>query len=552
MNIISKRTGAKYLLMLAIFAVPLNTFSQVIKEKVVSNEHFASILQFSDNELIYVGTKQNPHQNENEVTLTKKDLNGEIVWQKNIEMDYNCTVVDAAVVSENNIIIVGGASKFTSQSIPFALKTDANGSELWTKYFNSGLQAEKVIENFDGGYLIAYYAEGSHLMKLKNNGELVWSKKVSEGRPHGLTETSEAVYLVVDDQNNDIILTSIGSLGEVLWKLDFGGPGIDKPVAVLNDRSIGDNYLVAGTYLSDDSGDDFYIAMIDCFGYITWTKTFGGKGTDLCYDLMQASDGDFIAVGASNSYNEEGRFDYFAVKIDTYGNAVWERTFHGKDNLNYHATNIFETSYGSFLLAGSKLHDSRYLKEAYLVEFINPTQLNISFESDKQTLTDSPYKVQFTNSTPFAEYLDFVWDFGDGQTLPSDDNIVIHEYKEEGLYDVKLTASSSDFGSIDSVVFDKYINCAFDNSILDNTNPIGASQPKIQPNPFNRKTTISFNNPDNDLFSLRIIDSNGMLVQEMHNIRGSSVELNRNQLPPGLHFVQLSGKSTSVAKILIE
>ena len=542
----------KYLFMLAIIAIQLNAFSQVIKEKKLVNEPFTSIIQSSDNELIYVGTKQNPNQNENEVTLTKKDLNGEVVWQKNIEMDYNCTVRDAAVLSDNNIIIVGGASKSTSQSIPFVLKTDANGSELWTKYFNAGLQAEKVIENFDGGYLVAYYSEGSHLMKLTDNGDLTWSRKVSDGRPHGLTETSEAVYLVVDDQNNDIILSSIGSRGEVLWKLDFGGPGIDQPVDVLNDRAIGDNYVVAGTYLSNETGDDFYIAMIDCFGYISWTKTFGGPGTDLCYDLLQASDGDFIAVGASNSYNENGKFEFFAVKIDTYGNAVWEKTFPIKEALDYHATNVFETSYGSFLIAGSELPDSRISKEAYLVEFINPTQLNISIESDKQTFTDAPYKVQFTNSTPFAEYLDFVWDFGDGETLHSNDNTVFHEYKEDGLYDVKLTATSSDFGSIDSVVYDKYINCAIDISTLQSTNTVQLAQPKIQPNPFNSMATISFNNPDNDLFSLRIIDKNGRLIKEFHNIQGSSVEINRNNLPSGLHFVELSGKSTSVTKILIE
>ena len=54
------RTNVKRVLIVAFFAIQLSAFSQVIKEKVVSNEHFASILQYSDNELIYVGTKQNP------------------------------------------------------------------------------------------------------------------------------------------------------------------------------------------------------------------------------------------------------------------------------------------------------------------------------------------------------------------------------------------------------------------------------------------------------------------------------------------------------------
>ena len=187
-----------------------------------------------------------------------------------------------------------------------------------------------------------------------------------------------------------------------------------------------------GRLYSNETKEDFYIGLIDCFGCVKWTRTFGGPGTDLCYDLMQASDGDFIVVGASNSFNDNGKFDFYAVKFDTHGNTIWTKTFPTPDIKNYYAKNVFETSYGSFQLIGSKFSDPGPAEEAYLVEFIYPTKFNISFESDRQHLNNPPFSVQFTNKTSNAEYYDFVWHFGDGESLASNNSSVYHVYDEEG------------------------------------------------------------------------------------------------------------------------
>jgi hypothetical protein len=261
------------------------SFAQIINEKTLTNAPFVSLLQSSDNEYIYVGTEKNPDRNGYDVTLTKKYLDGDIKWKKTIEWKFNCTVRDAAILSDNNIIIAGSARK-SYQSYPFIMKTDPNGDTLWTRYYKTGYQAEKVIETFDGGYLFAYYSNGCRLMKLDANGDSIWSEKVGNGKPYGLAETSEAVYLVVDDEDSNIVLSSIGSNGEVLWKRIFGDAGEYQPVDVIN-ASNGDDYLFAGRSFSDKTGDDFYVGLLDCFGYINWTKSFGGPGTDLCFDLME-------------------------------------------------------------------------------------------------------------------------------------------------------------------------------------------------------------------------------------------------------------------------
>ena len=373
---------------------------------------------------------------------------------------FNCTVIDASVLSDNNIIIAGSARKSLSQSYPFIMKTDALGDTLWTRYYNNGHQAEKVIETFDGGYLFAYYTNGGGLMKLNAVGDSIWSVKIGNGMPYGIAETAEAVYLMVDNENDNVVMNSIGSSGEILWKRIFGGKGIDKPMDVLN-ASNGDDYLFAGTSFSDDNGDDFFVGLLDCFGYVNWTKTFGGPGTDLCYDLMESSDGHFIAVGSSNSFNDEGRFDFYVVKFDTYGNKIWEQSFPGPDNEDYFANHVFETSYGSYMVTGPKMSHSGTNGESYLVEF-------------------------------------------------------------------KDNSSSAQNTKLEQ------------NPLLN-----------IQPNPSDGNTIIKFDNPNNDSFTIRILDQQGSLIKQIENIRKNTIQLNSTDLPPGIYFVELSGKTTSRAKMLI-
>lgn len=536
-------------ILLVIVANQQYSFAQIINEKKLTNAPFVSLLQSSDNEYIYVGTEGNPDGNEY-VTLTMKDLNGEIKWKKTINWNFSCTVKDAAILPDNNIIIAGSARE-SYKSYPFIMKTDANGETLWTRYYNKGQQAEKVIGTSDGGFLFAYYSNGTGLMKLNANGDTIWSRKIGNGKPYGLAETSEAVYLVVDDEDKNIVLSSVGSGGEILWKRIFGGDGIDQPADVIN-ASNGDDYLIAGSSYSDQTGDDFYVGLLNCFGFIAWTKTFGGKGTDICFDLMEASDGDFIAVGISNSFNKSGKFDYYAVKFDKWSNIIWTKTLPILENENYLARNIFETTYGSFLVAGPKSTNSVPTGESYLVEFIYPTKFDISFESDKQKVTSPPSAVQFTNNTPNAKYYDFVWHFGDGESLASNNSAVFHEYKDNGFYNVKLVAYESDFGSVDSLVYIDYVNVSGITTSTTNIESVESSILKIQPNPFRSATNVSFNNPDNEIHILRIFDQNGKLVKEMDNIRGNVVELSRNNLPSGMYFLELSGKIIRRTKLLIE
>jgi hypothetical protein len=88
-------------------------------------------------------------------------------------------------------------------------------------------------------------------------------------------------------------------------------------------------------------------------------------------------------------------------------------------------------------------------------------------ELDEDTLISPPFEVEFKNTTPVLVNLDFIWDFGDGDTLSSNDYYVYHTYQSNGLYDVILYAENVLSSCKDTLKMPSAVYCTggFDNAI---------------------------------------------------------------------------------------
>ena len=65
-------------------------------------------------------------------------------------------------------------------------------------------------------------------------------------------------------------------------------------------------------------------------GDTLWTRTFGGSSEDVANSVQQTTDGGYIIAGYTNS--GYGNYDFYLVKTDTSGNALWTRTYGGSSN----------------------------------------------------------------------------------------------------------------------------------------------------------------------------------------------------------------------------
>jgi len=108
------------------------------------------------------------------------------------------------------------------------------------------------------------------------------------------------------------------------------------------------NILAVGDTRSDDSRHsqpDAVAAMFSSDGRLLWKKTFGGSGWDSFRDVTLSPDGNFIAVGDTDStdgdfpVSHEGR-DALIVKISDNGKLIWAMTIGGSLNEDFYSVTV--------------------------------------------------------------------------------------------------------------------------------------------------------------------------------------------------------------------
>jgi len=82
---------------------------------------------------------------------------------------------------------------------------------------------------------------------------------------------------------------------------------------------------------------------------VEWNKTFGGSDFDVAKSVQQTSDRGYIVAGYTVSYGA-GSADVWILKLDSYGNLKWNKTFGGSD-LDW-ANSVQQTSDGGYIVAG--------------------------------------------------------------------------------------------------------------------------------------------------------------------------------------------------------
>jgi len=74
----------------------------------------------------------------------------------------------------------------------------------------------------------------------------------------------------------------------------------------------------------------------------------------------------------------------------------------------------------------------------------------------------------------------------------------------------------------------------------------------IYPNPMVDKAHVAFPNQNNTKYRLIVVDASGRVVRIIDNITGNNVIINREQLKPGLHIINVSGEQIYKGKLLVK
>jgi hypothetical protein len=196
-------------------------------------------------------------------------------------------------------------------------------------------------------------------LKVNANGDQIWSKTIIQplkDRGQYVHVNSDGSIITVGDQMNgsagdyDVNLRKFDSSGNLLWSRLYGGDrkDIGKNVQPTSDGG----YIVCGNSRSFGLvGPDFYLVKTDADGNALWSKLYGGSDHEHCYVAKQLPDG-YVAFGHTRSFSSS--IDAYLVKVDASGISSVSELAAGEINVFPNPSN------GTFRL---QLNDTRLREE---------------------------------------------------------------------------------------------------------------------------------------------------------------------------------------------
>jgi len=238
------------------------------------------------------------------------------------------------------------------------------GDTLWTRtYGGTGTdQGYSLQQTTDGGYILAgrtnsFGAGGydMYLVKTDANGDSLWTRTYGGGSDEdgeSVVQTTDGGYIVAGWTGRypyyDVYLVKTDANGDTLWTRTYGGSSTDKGWSVQQTTDGG--YIIAGYTNSFGAGNwDFYLVKTDANGDALWTRTYGGTNADFGKSVQQTTDGGYIVAGFTSSFGA-GCDDVYLVKTDANGDTLWTRTYGGSET--DYALCVQQTTDGGYIITG--------------------------------------------------------------------------------------------------------------------------------------------------------------------------------------------------------
>lgn len=441
---------------------------------------------------------------------------GQITFEKTyggIDSEFGYSVQQT---TDKGYILVGSTHSFGAGSRDvFLIKTDQYGDTLWTKTyggvdFDSGSEVQQTL---DGGYIL-FGSNNLQPFAVKTNevGDTTWTRRFdNNGIGYSIKQTQDGGFILggliwMGNGNYDMLMIKLNEMGTTMWTKTFGVSSYDACRAIIETSDEG--FLLVGNGQKDATSEqDMYLVKTDSEGNLIWEKYIGGDLSEVAFSVEQTSDGGFIIIGESNSFGSE---DFYLVKTDAEGDTLWTKTYF-KENMNDEGYQVKQTPDGGYAFVGE-------------INPINPMNRRVTLVK-----TDAAGDTLWTRI--------FKQGSGNGLDITTDGGFVLIGFT------VALSAGQNDIYLIktDSLGLFSPTKTSVSNSELNDYNITAF------PNPFSNFTTIKMEHPNISNHNLTLYNEQGQIVRTINNNNTNTIVIEKNNLPSGLYFFQITHKKKVVA-----
>lgn len=309
--------------------------------------------------------------------LVKLDKQGSLIWEKCFGGTNSEVFTRIFQDTEGNFLLLGDSDSsdgdITNDPYPestdfWIVKIDSTGNILWDRILGGGILDQVWTGTLtDDGGVVAYG----------------WS-----GSTDGDVSVNYGAY--------DMWMVKLNGEGEKEWDFSIGTDWFDYGQAVIQTSDGG--FLCGGSSAIGEGGNltcdpfnynaEAILVKLDKDRNIEWQQCYGGSGHDGVWSIMELEDGYlFTGLGTSadgdltgSGYHGDG--DVWVVKIDFYGNIVWQKCF-GGTKYEY-APNIIQLSNNNFSIFGmTKSQDGDVIGNHSVSEYDNDIwMIKISSEGE--------------------------------------------------------------------------------------------------------------------------------------------------------------------------
>jgi hypothetical protein len=213
--------------------------------------------------------------------LIKTDVDGDTLWTKTIGGTGGGYAGKAIEQTSDGGYIVTGSAYIGWYTDVYLVKTNSIGDTLWINRFDGAGggtpydEGNSVKQTFDGGYIVGGYKRNSGtsddalLIKTDANGSIIWSKIYGSSSTENIycvLQTSDSGYIFAGNQGSyDLYLVKTNALGDTLWTKLYGGGNQEYGYSIQQTNDGG--YIIGGVTNSTGAGSwDVYIIKTDING----------------------------------------------------------------------------------------------------------------------------------------------------------------------------------------------------------------------------------------------------------------------------------------------